>query len=188
MSANWTIYCLTLLLPISIIRRMLKQIPKLDIGRILRIGSRIDFKSDQACWPWRGRRNHTTGYGEIKIDKCIYGAHRVIASLIHGPHPPWVEVVRHTCDNPICVNPKHLVYDTQSGNIKDAFRKKRAVSGFYHVKNYPRGSKNGHAKLREEDIIIIRQSTETQAVLASRYGVVPSRISMIRNRKSWTHV
>ena len=156
--------------------------------QIIKLGSHIAFKSKDECWLWTGRKNATTKYGEVKIENHVYGAHRVVASLFYGPHPDWVEVVRHTCDNPPCVNPSHLVYDTQSGNIKDAFRKGRGVSNFYMVKSHKKGSECRIAKLTEDDVRAIRASNEKQRVLAERYGIAQSGISQIRSRKTWEHV
>lgn len=52
-----------------------------------------------------------------------------------------------------------------------------------------RGSRNGVAKLSEQDILDIRGSEHvTNIFLARRYSVTPSTISLIKNRKIWTHV
>lgn len=48
--------------------------------------------------------------------------HREVFNDIYGYYP---EVVRHTCDNPSCINPEHLVAGTQRDNIKDRGLRKR---------------------------------------------------------------
>jgi len=43
-------------------------------------------------------------------------------------------------------------------------------------------------KLTEEQVREIRASKEKGVILAAKYGVVPSLISRVRNRKSYTHI
>ena len=52
----------------------------------------------------------------------------------------------------------------------------------------PRGEACHCAKLTEQDIRSIRADTRVQRVIATAYGVTPSLISMIRNRRIWKHV
>jgi hypothetical protein len=51
-----------------------------------------------------------------------------------------------------------------------------------------KGSTNPRAKLTEDQVSAIRTSTETLAVLAVRYDVDQSLISLIKLRKAWKHV
>lgn len=51
-----------------------------------------------------------------------------------------------------------------------------------------RGEGNSSAKLRNEDIRVIRASEEATLVLARRYGMGHAAISRIRNRVTWSHV
>ena len=57
-------------------------------------------------------------------DKCRYPyvaskpLHRAVYAMVHGAIPKGL-VVRHTCDNTLCVNPKHLIIGTQLDNIRD---------------------------------------------------------------------
>lgn len=61
-------------------------------------------------------------------------AHRAAYEAVNGRPPPGF-VVMHTCDNPSCVAPTHLVPGTQLDNIRDMIAKGR------RGKPYP-GSKN----------------------------------------------
>lgn len=47
------------------------------------------------------------------------------------------------------------------------------------------GEINGSAKLTEDDVAFIRQSTCTNAMLAKRFGVDASNISLIKSGKTW---
>ena len=68
-----------------------------------------------ACWPWLSDR--TTG-GYPKMNGRY--VHRLVAGAQRG------QVVRHTCDNPPCVNPAHLLVGTQADNTADMIEKGRS--------------------------------------------------------------
>lgn len=79
------------------------------------------------CWEWTGTRNKQ-GYGVVcvAIDKRPTGipAPRIQWMHCHGEIPSGM-VVMHTCDNPCCVNPKHLRLGTQGDNLNDCVAKGR---------------------------------------------------------------
>lgn len=76
------------------------------------------------CWEWSGGR-FKNGYGMFNAGRWPDGrqdtryAHRVVWELHHGPIPTGA-VVRHSCDNPPCCNPDHLLIGTQADNVEDA--------------------------------------------------------------------
>lgn len=79
------------------------------------------------CIEYRGWCNHY-GYGVIyewrKNKRKRITAHRaavILSGRILGPD----DVVMHTCDNPPCINPEHLVVGTQGQNVEDARNKGR---------------------------------------------------------------
>jgi hypothetical protein len=81
-----------------------------------------------ACWPWRGALN-SFGYGNVGEDGFTLTASRVAYELTYGFIPPGEgyhgNVVRHTCDNPPCCNPRHLVLGTQADNNRDRDARRR---------------------------------------------------------------
>lgn len=80
-------------------------------------------KKGLGCWEWTGYRNES-GHGQIQVDgKAIY-VHRVVYETEVGPIGKGL-FVRHTCDNPPCVRPDHLVIGTQLDNIGDAVSRGR---------------------------------------------------------------
>ncbi|EOE4442018.1 HNH endonuclease [Enterobacter hormaechei] len=89
-------------------------------------------------------------------------------------------VILHKCDNPRCINPKHLELGTQLDNVRDMELKGRAK----HVT----GEQNGAAKLTPEDVFAIRSSPLSNRKIAAVYGLSPSYISSIRLRKKWKHL
>lgn len=81
------------------------------------------FSNGEGCWEWIGYLHPKTGYGLFGM-ACVMGsskdryAHRISWTLKHGMIPKGLFVL-HKCDNPACVNPKHLYLGTQKQNIKD---------------------------------------------------------------------
>lgn len=95
---------------------------------------------------------------------------------------PKGSVVMHICDNPSCVNVKHLRVGTHADNVADKIAKKRGNDG----------SRHGMSKLTEDKVRQIRslyQNREAnQYELAKRFGISQGTISEIINRKLWDHI
>lgn len=87
----------------------------------------VDRPSDDECWRWTGRtQTNPTGLEYGYFGRC-YRAHRVAWVLANGRAIPNGMIVRHTCDNPICVNPHHLLLGTHRDNIHDMNSRKRGA-------------------------------------------------------------
>ena len=92
---------------------------------IERIERSIINQSDDDCWITHysqkgGRSTHVT----IRADR-MRSLHR-IAWEAHNAEPiPEGMIVMHTCDNPPCCNPAHLVLGTPKDNTHDAISKGR---------------------------------------------------------------
>ena len=75
-----------------------------------------------ACWEWSGARN-PKGYGVVGHEGRTRRVHRLVfAEYNDGAEP---EVVRHTCDNPPCFNPRHLLPGTHADNVRDCIQRGR---------------------------------------------------------------
>lgn len=90
------------------------------------------------CWEWTGCRNKQ-GYGVV----CI--AIKKVPTGIPAPRIQWMhhhgelqkgDVIMHTCDNPPCINPTHLLRGTQADNMKDMRAKRR--ENYSGLLNYER--------------------------------------------------
>lgn len=77
------------------------------------------------CWEWLGSLGGRDGRGYFAVHGQKYLAHRIVYQLFNGPIPKN-KVVRHTCDNQRCCNPKHLELGNQSQNETDKYLRGRA--------------------------------------------------------------
>jgi hypothetical protein len=122
------------------------------------------------------------------IDKQGYGravsatgeqshAHRVAWENAYGQLPADV-LVRHKCDTKACVRLDHLIEGSTGQNSRDA-----VIRGGYRC-----GEAHSRAKLTENEVRAIRASTDSQRVLAARYGVTQACICKVRTGHAWAHV
>ena len=69
------------------------------------------------CWEWMGTKNGK-GYGVVRHDGKTWMAHRLAFLFANAVHPEG-KFVLHECDNPACINPKHLRLGTAQDNAQD---------------------------------------------------------------------
>ncbi len=164
---------------------MSKLIPELGLVDLVRYWFNVPHEGD--CLEWQGYRfKKRGGYGRFLIKERPYYAHRVAYFLETGLDPVGF-VICHTCDNPPCVNPRHLFMGTPQDNISDMVLKGRRRNGF----GDSRGEKHGGSKLTNVQVKRIRSlafSGVIQLRLSERFGVSPATISNIVKRKNWGHV
>jgi len=131
------------------------------------------------CWEW-SKYCSAAGYGTTTWLSKDWYAHRLSHYLMTGEKP---EVVMHTCDNPGCCNPLHLVGGTHADNIRDRDSKGR--------QHRPRGIKNSQNKHSDKTILEIRyrcSKGETQVSLAKEFNMSFQHVSDIVRRKKWVHI
>lgn len=76
--------------------------------------------SENGCWEWQGHKMNN-GYGYISINQNKLLAHRISYKIFKGDVPDD-KVLRHKCNNPICIYPEHLLIGDQRDNVHDAIR------------------------------------------------------------------
>lgn len=120
-------------------------------------------------WPYSVNRQ---GYGQLRNLGTVVGAHRASFALRHGYYP---EVARHTCDNPSCVNPHHLLAGTHADNEADKVARCRQA----------RGTKHGNTKLTEADVLAIYASTGPASAVAAQFNTSRNAVYHIRKELTW---
>lgn len=162
------------------------------------------------CWEWTGCKDRQ-GYGRFKFQRKKAIASRVSYILFIGPIPYGICVLHH-CDNPACVNPKHLWIGTMKDNSKDMKDKGRCATGKNHGSytkpesrsfgdrngsrtkphKVPRGSSHGNSKISEEDVLKMRflykSKKHSQREIGNIFGITQSTVCRIVDGTFWKHV
>jgi len=137
---------------------------------------------DRNCWNWIGSKDRD-GYGVFGHHRNKQlRAHRASYGLYVGEIPNGM-MVCHFCDNPSCINPKHLFVGTAKDNTQDMIRKQRrpVLSGEVHP----------NAKLKEHQVHEIKQLRKQNVLLtniANQYGISFQTVSSIAKGKTWKHI
>ncbi|NDU91583.1 MAG: HNH endonuclease [Ferrovum sp.] len=134
------------------------------------------------CIVWTGHIS-AKGYGRIRLKGKYRFAHRVVYEMHRGPIPDGL-LVMHSCDNPPCVNIKHLSLGTQLDNVRDMQNKGRAV--------ILRGATHPSIKLSTEQIEAIKSRYRPHdkqnggPALGREFGVHQKTILAIIHGKHWS--
>lgn len=123
------------------------------------------------CINWLGGVT-SDGYGNVTINGRQTTAHRA-EWIKHFGEIPADMFVLHTCDNPRCINIRHLWLGTHTDNMRDMRAKGRNVSG--------------HTKLTQAQVEEIRNiwkdGTHKQTEIAKMFNIGKSTVSTIISRK-----
>lgn len=161
------------------------------IRRRLLARSAVDTAT--GCREWgRAKRG---GYGRLWDGERVVDTHRLSYEVFVKPIPPGLDVL-HECDNPGCIEPKHLKAGTSEQNSADMVSKGRHLAGRAQaadkIRGLPspvRGERHGLAKLTEgqaRDLkAILNRGHVKVTVLARQHGVSSSLLYGIRDGRNW---
>lgn len=148
-------------------------------GILNRFNSLYIINKSTECWEATGFLNKG-GYKKMIVQGKTMLAHRVSFLLFNGSIPNGMQVC-HKCDNPKCLNPKHLFLGSAMDNMQDKINKGRH-----------RGAKSGDmhhsSRLTAWQVSEIRKKLNNktnQYEIAKEYGVSQSIISNIKTGKRW---
>ena len=148
-----------------------------------RFYEKVDNSNIEGCWLWTGAKKKL-GYGVIGLGSRIEGiaqAHRVSYELNIGRIPYGLSIL-HSCDNPSCVNPKHLRAGTLSDNMQDCVSRKRN----FIPDN--RGELATWSKLKADSVRHIKLKLMSGVAYAKMYGVHRSTIYQIWKGNNWKSI
>jgi hypothetical protein len=148
---------------------------------------KVAFGPDSQCWEWKAGKD-LDGYGSFKV--MVRGklrnarAHRV-SYLLFGGVLTTDQLLLHTCDNPSCVNPRHLMPGTCAENMRQKVDRGRM--------NLQNGEKNPANKLTDDLVrqilaVLAEPNPPTQMAIARRFGVSQMTISFLLQGKTWRHI
>lgn len=162
----------------------------MDEKTINRFWSKVEKKEGDSCWEWIGCKD-AHGYGEFptKFRKKHTRGHQMSWIIHFGEIPDGLGVL-HRCDNPSCVNPKHLFLGTQADNNRDMNEKGRRRSRFLYGENHPQhGTNSKFHKLTEDQVKEIRRlkltGEYTLREIAEMFGVTHGVINNICQGRKW---
>ena len=142
--------------------------------------SRVGRAGPTECWVWSGG-TMTDGYGRFFLDGRAWKAHRLAFLLAHDRLPAAGRVIRHACDNRLCVNPAHLLEGTPADNSADMTSRNRQA----------RGERCAATKLTAAIVRSLRERHSLGASyidLAREHGVTNTAVRKACLGRSWRHL
>jgi hypothetical protein len=142
----------------------------------------VQVSTTNACWLWTA--STVKGYGQIGAGGTggrMLKAHRVSWEMHNGQILDGMGVL-HSCDTPLCVNPKHLFLGTTADNNKDMVEKGRQV----------RGSRVAHkTSLTEAKVLemkLLLKIGQIRSEISKKFNVTMNVVNEIASGRTWRHV
>lgn len=163
--------------------RKIANAPGYDISNHGRVRSHLPYRNNaKSHFPHLLKPNFDKD-GYQKVVLRINGVPKdfrvctLVAEAWHGPRPNGA-IVRHLDGSKNNDVPSNLKWGTPKENSLDA----------KHHGTYVHGERVNTCKLKEDDVKVIKYSSETHTSLAKRFGVTVGAIWHIRAGRTWKHV
>lgn len=141
--------------------------------------------TDAGCWLWKGALSH----GKPAVWLPDHGCRSMPAALsiiLTGKPLPKGQTYRAACGDPMCASP--FPGHRHRSTVSRVMRELRPTLDAAHRAKIAAAKRAQCAKLSHAIAAEIRASSEPNVVLAERYGVHHSRISVIRAGRGWAPV
>lgn len=138
----------------------------------------IDFEvNENGCFICTTHKSGKRGYPRMH-EKLVF---RHVYEQMFEPLEEG-DLIRHLCDNKLCINPEHLRKGTQFENVQDAIRNGKM----------PKGSKIGTSIYDELQIygvkVLIERTDLTNAEIEYITNVSKDTVYEVRRGNQWKHV
>ena len=125
-------------------------------------------------WPYSLRN----GYGSIHKDGKSQRANRVVLTLTKGQAPKDKPLSLHSCNQPKCINKRHLRWGSWAENEQDKILDGTALTG----------QDRHNAKFTNSQAQEILTDKRTTSTIAKQYGVHRDTIYKIKKGINWKHL
>lgn len=156
-----------------------------NLGNIKSLDRVIQRKTSNMKIKGRQMSQYLGNAGYPMINLCINGkckrhlVHRIVATAFL-PNPLNKGYVNHIDGNKQNSNLENLEWSTPTENSIHAHE--------YGLANVSRGEKQHSAKLNEEKVKYIRESSKTVKELSLVFNVSEQAIRDVKNKRSWKHI
>lgn len=135
--------------------------------------------NENGCWICTSNKPDHSGYPLISRSGWRGSAHRYIYMQLYGWLPSEI-LVRHLCNNRMCINPDHLECGSVKDNAADKVRSGRC--------NPSLGERSPTHKLTDCDVLKIRNSDKSIYYWANLLGLSPVNVWRAKVGKTWRHI
>lgn len=143
------------------------------------------------CREWLGGKS--SGYGRMRDGDRLQYVHRLAHEVFIGPIPDGLDAL-HRCDNPPCIEERHLWSGTHQENMADRDAKGRNggwKNAGHSRPSKARGSKHPLSKLTDDEARVLKKILLGRArvkvtVLARQHGVSASLLYGLRDGRNWS--
>lgn len=125
------------------------------------------------------------GYGYMYFNGREQPTHRVVLTLTNKFTPTTRDYALHNCDNPSCVNPKHLRWGTPKDNANDMVKRGRQNL------NPPLGEAAHKSILTNRQVLRIKKMLaqgSASCTISRKYKISQCAITDIKMGRTWAHI